>query len=111
MRIREVHLPDWVNEFRYVKNHHYIVLVDKEGNEHKFEAKSMIRGICQSCRGVVYVEANLGSMMCPHCGSNAQWTWGQATLQFIKEEEGAFASFKKEELPPGPPVADPDDVT
>lgn len=98
-------LPGWVRGFRYVRNHHFIELEDKHGNKVKLHALSLIRGVCLSCGGEVFVKARLGAMTCPHCVIGAvEWVWGEAQLSFVPEAE---ASFITEDLAPKDPTKDP----
>jgi len=91
-------LPQHVHLMKYVKNHHYIELEDKEGNKHKVNATGLLKGECQACHYVFYSDTNRGDIVCPACQSpGVVWHWGRLQLCFIPEEPSDFKLIKPED--------------
>ena len=90
----KTHLPESVKAFHYVSNSHDIELTDENKNIIKLIATGLIRGKCESCNQVIYVESVIGEMICPHCmSSSIKWTWEQLQIGFVPEEKSEFMAF------------------
>jgi hypothetical protein len=87
-------LPSQIRGFRYVTNHHYVELEDKEGNVVKLPAKTLLKVACDRspCGFSFFVESettfNL-PVQC-HCGGKLVHAWGSGQLAFVPEGESRF---------------------
>lgn len=49
----------------------------------------LLRGVCQACHQIFYVEARLGALVCPHCTCpKIRWRWGKLCAAFVPEQGG-----------------------
>jgi hypothetical protein len=66
-------------------------------------SKGVMRCRCRDpkCGAVFYVESNLGSMSCPHCGCKSERTWGRFQTVFVPEEDVDFERSIDLNLPEG----------
>ncbi len=86
-------LPECVRSFAWIRNHHYVVLEDQEGNTTKLDATALLLGTCVECEEKVVALTNSGAMMCTHCGGCVKWAWSKPQLAFIPEHESKFMGW------------------
>jgi len=82
-----------VQSFKWVANHHYIELEDKDGNITKMPATALLKCSCRDpyCGMVFFVSSNMGPLKCPHCGSEAEKEWVRPQLSFVPQERSDFS--------------------
>lgn len=91
----ETNVTEVVRGVAYVTNHHYVKLTDKDNKSSTCFARGLLRCACTRCHETFYVETNLGSMTCPHCGGDARTVWGRMQLSFVPERESSL-TFESE---------------
>jgi hypothetical protein len=94
-------MPDDVRGVRYVANHHYVELEDKQGRKSKMPATAVLKCVCigEHCGAVFFVSSNMGSLNCPHCGGPTTKIWGKMQIGFIPEDESDFQTGMTSDLP------------
>lgn len=88
-------LPSFAHSFRYVKNHHWIEIEDKDGNKTKLNATGILVGACADCKERCVALTNQGNMTCTHCGGSVAWAWSRPQLAFVPEKESTFLGWTK----------------
>jgi len=83
-------IPDGVNRFEYVRNHHYIKLARKDGREIKLIPEGRLRYYCEACTFDMITNSNHGELKCPVCGTKMVSQWGKEQICFIPEKESDF---------------------
>lgn len=85
------HLPEGVHGVKYVKNHHYIELIDSEGRVIKINATGIILYLCIECDEHFFMLSNKANG-CPVCGEHGQVknVWLKPQLAFIPEQPSDF---------------------
>ena len=81
----ETDLPDDVKGFEYFVNSHYLKITKFSGDTIKLVPASLLRGECEECHNVCYVESNYGEMACPHCRGKVDWIWSETKMAFVPE--------------------------
>ena len=84
-------LPEGVNGFEYVRNHHFIKFTNKKGESLKLVAHDQMLYSCPEGCLEFLTESNHGNLKCPVCGTLLKSKWGRAQICFAPEEESAFS--------------------
>ena len=85
-----VNLPN-VNSFKYVENHHYLELEDKNGNSTKMLPRHFCKYVCEKCKIEFFMCSNYGKIRCPCCGDfTVASAWGSLQIGFMPEQESEF---------------------
>ena len=80
-------LPEGIKGFEYVKNHHWITLVDVDGNELRLNATGLVQYLCE-CKTAVFITSNFqDEMSCPSCAKIMEKNWVKPMLSFVAEDD------------------------
>jgi len=84
-------LPEGVNSFEYVRNHHFVRFGTKDGQSLKLIPKGQMLYCCPDCDFYCYADSNHGPLPCPKCltpGMKQQWMKPQTLM--VPESESDF---------------------
>ncbi len=89
----KAHLPEGTKGIAYAKNHHWIELVDEEGNTHRLPATALVMYRCSKCSETWFRTINRGSTPCLECGyDRVEPVWRVPQLAFVPEDSSEFKS-------------------
>lgn len=95
----ETDIPGHVKMFHYVRNHHYLKLRDKEGNETKLVEYGLIQYLCEKCDFKFWAECNRANH-CPCCNApELEQVWMKPQLSLVPETESDFKMTVVKEEP------------
>jgi DNA-directed RNA polymerase subunit RPC12/RpoP len=100
----QTNLPENIHGVQYVKNSHFLELIDEKERSWRGGATGIVKYHCESCHQAFYSPTNHGELRCPMpgCGAMVIPVWHKAQLSFIPEEpsqyrDGYLTGFKEGE--------------
>jgi len=84
-------LPETINSFEYVRNHHFVRFGSKDGKTLKLIPQGQMMYRCRDCDFFCYADSNHGSLPCPKCKTvDMERKWMRAQTLMVPEAESDF---------------------
>ena len=87
-------IPGEVKSFHYVRNHHYLKLQDREGNEALLLEYGVIMYSCEACGFRWWSEENRAAVCPCCCCEEIKQQWVSPQVALLPEKESGFQLIK-----------------